>query len=65
MFYFYGYSSAFVVYAALCYFFPESGTHVPATIFDDSDVISAGSEKGESDGALDEKKSLGVQASPV
>jgi len=65
MFYFWGYTSAFVVYSALSYFFPEPSTKVPHTIYDDSDVISASSEKGESDGIADEKKQGEVVASPV
>ncbi len=50
MFYFWGYSSAFVVYSALCYFWPAESTMVAKTIYDDSDDVSSGSmEKVDSD----------------
>lgn len=67
MFYFWGYSSAFVVYSVLCYFWPDESTMVSATIYDDSDVISAGSvdiEKGDSD-SPDLKKDMEVSQEPV
>jgi nucleobase:cation symporter-1, NCS1 family len=64
MFYFWGYTSAFVVYAGLSYFFPAEETQIPATIYDDdTDVVSA-EDKGESD-TPDEKKTYEVDASPV
>ena len=65
MFYFYGYTSAFVVYSALNYFWPYPATKVPATIYDDLEVISAGSEKGESDSGLNEKTPADVAAKQV
>jgi len=65
MFYLYGYTSAFVVYSALSYFFPEPATKVPHTIYDDSDIISGGSEKGESDGSPDEKKAMDMESTQV
>ena len=65
MFYLYGYTSAFVVYSALSYFFPEPATKVAHTIYDDSDVISGGSEKGESDGSPDEKKAMDIESTQV
>ncbi len=63
MFYFWGYTSAFVVYAGLSYFFPAPETKIPATIYDDTDVVSA-EEKADSD-TPEEKKGLEVAASPV
>ncbi len=60
MFYFWGYSSAFVVYSVLCYFWPPENTMVAHTILGDSDVIAGEAvdeEKGDSDG-LDEKKGM-------
>jgi NCS1 family nucleobase:cation symporter-1 len=68
MFYFWGYSSAFVVYAGLSYFFPAPETCVPATIYEDSDVISAGSFHGDGEdraGSEDEKKVVEVESSAV
>lgn len=67
MFYFWGYSSAFVIYAALSYFFPATETIIPATIYEDSDVASTGSfqeDKAESD-TPDEKKTIQVESSSV
>jgi NCS1 family nucleobase:cation symporter-1 len=64
MFYFWGYTSAFVVYAALSHFFPAEETKIPATIYDDGDVISGEGEKADSD-TPDEKKGYEVNASPV
>ncbi|KAB5511713.1 allantoin permease [Coniochaeta sp. 2T2.1] len=43
MFYFWGYASAFLVYAGLSHFFPAPETIVPATIYEGSDVMTAGS----------------------
>lgn len=63
MFYFWGYTSAFVVYALLSHFFPAQETHIPATIYDDSDVISGEPDK-DSD-IPDEKLGEKVEASPV
>ena len=67
MFYLWGYSSAFVVYCLLCHFFPAKETIIPATIYDDSDVVSGQSveEDGESDGPEKEKKAMDVESSPV
>lgn len=60
MFYFWGYTSAFVVYITLSHFFPAPETHVPATIYEDTDVISvAEDEKGDSE-LGEEKKAQGV-----
>jgi nucleobase:cation symporter-1, NCS1 family len=64
MFYFWGYTSAFVVYAGLSYFFPAEETKIPATIYDDDDVISAEVEKADSD-TPDDKKGYEINASPV
>ena len=58
MFYFWGYTSAFVVYSLLCHFFPAKETLLEGTIYEDSDIISAasfGKEDG-SEGPIDEKK---------
>jgi len=57
MFYFWGYSSAFIVYCLLSYFFPATETMVSHTIYDDGDVSSASihDDKADSD-APDEKK---------
>lgn len=58
MFYFWGYSSAFISYSLLSYFFPSPETMVEATIYEDSEIVSAASindDKGDSD-ILDEKK---------
>ena len=64
MFYFWGYTSAFVVYAVLSHFFPAEETQIPETIYDDdTDVVSA-EDKGESD-TPDEKKTYEVDSSPV
>ncbi|KAK3345858.1 allantoin permease [Lasiosphaeria hispida] len=63
MFYFWGYTSAFVVYIVLNYFWPAPETHIGATIYDDGDVISA-EERADSDVAED-KKGLEVETSPV
>ncbi|KAM7217986.1 allantoin permease [Rhypophila decipiens] len=66
MFYFWGYTSAFVVYTLLSYFFPAPETHLPATIFDDSDVISGEADKdSDAPDVADEKLSGKVDASPV
>ncbi|KAB5533384.1 hypothetical protein GE09DRAFT_359738 [Coniochaeta sp. 2T2.1] len=62
MFYLWGYTSAFLVYVGLSYFFPAPETIIQTTIYEDSDVISAGSlheDKAESDTA-DEKKTVEV-----
>ncbi|KAK0648026.1 allantoin permease [Cercophora newfieldiana] len=64
MFYFWGYTSAFVVYCVLSHFFPAEETKIPATIYDDGDVISAEVEKADSD-TPDEKKGYEIDASPV
>lgn len=63
MFYFWGYTSAFVVYALLSHFFPAPETQIPSTIYDDSDVISGEADK-DSD-LPDEKVGGKVDASPV
>jgi NCS1 family nucleobase:cation symporter-1 len=63
MFYFWGYTSAFVVYAALSYFFPAEETKIPAAIYEDTDVISA-EDKADSD-THEDKKGLEVTSSPV
>ena len=64
MFYFWGYTSAFVVYSLLSYFFPAPETKIPATIYDDTDIIS-GEEKAESDTPDEGKKNLEIETSPV
>lgn len=63
MFYFWGYTSAFVVYVVLNYFWPAPETHIPATIYDDGDVISGEADK-DSD-LPDEKLGGKVDVSPV
>lgn len=63
MFYFWGYTSAFLVYVALSYFFPATETQIPATIYDDTDVISGDADK-DSD-LPDEKLGEKVESSPV
>jgi len=63
MFYFWGYTSAFVVYVVLSYFFPATETQIPATIYDDTDVISGEVDK-DSD-LPDEKLGGKVESSPV
>ena len=60
-FYFWGYTSAFLVYAGLSYFFPAPETHISETIYDDGDVIS-GEEKADSDVP---EKGLEAKISPV
>ena len=67
MFYLWGYTSAFLVYSLLCYFFPAQETIIPATIYDDSDIVSGQSvkEDGESDGPEKEKMALDIESSPV
>ncbi|KAK1753665.1 allantoin permease [Echria macrotheca] len=64
MFYFWGYTSAFVVYSALNYFWPHPETKIPAAIYDDTDVIS-GEEKADSDTADYSKNKMEVETSPV
>lgn len=61
MFYIWGFTSAFITYIILSYFFPEQATLIPASIYEDPDVIDAveydheevptldGCEKGEKD----------------
>ncbi len=63
MFYFWGYTSAFVVYVALSYFFPAEETKIPATIYDDGDMISAAGEEGSD--TPEDKGKLEVETSPV
>jgi NCS1 family nucleobase:cation symporter-1 len=67
MFYFWGYTSAFIVYAGLSHFFPAPETIIPATIYEDSDVISAGSfQEGKAEFDMsDEKKAVAVESSVV
>jgi len=60
-FYFWGYTSAFVVYALLSHFFPAPETHIPAVIYDDGDIIS-GEEKADSDVP---EKGIEPKVSPV
>jgi nucleobase:cation symporter-1, NCS1 family len=43
MFYFWGYTSAFLVYVLLSYVWPDRESQVEATIYGDAEVISAGS----------------------
>ncbi len=67
MFYFWGYSSAFVVYSLLSYFWPAEDTMVAHTILDDSDVMEGSAvdeEKGDSDGP-EEKKAIEATQQPV
>jgi len=64
MFYFWGYTSAFLVYLGLNYFFPAPETQVSEAIYGDEDIISAEDEKAGSDIA-DEKKLSAVETSPV
>jgi nucleobase:cation symporter-1, NCS1 family len=65
MFYFWGYTSAFLSYSALCHFFPAEGTYVSATIHDDRDVIEAADEKtGDSD-SQNEKKANDITETQV
>jgi len=64
MFYFWGYTSAFVVYAGLSHFFPAEETQIPETIYDDGDVISGEAEKADSD-TPDDKKGYEIDSSPV
>ncbi len=47
IFYIWGFFSAFIVYSALGLLFPAPETLIPATIHEDSDVISAVEYKGE------------------
>ncbi|KAK0750328.1 allantoin permease [Schizothecium vesticola] len=61
MFYFWGYTSAFVVYTLLSHFFPAPETHISATIYDDGDIIS-GEEKADSDVP---EKGIEAKVSPV
>lgn len=44
MFYFYGFTSAFVVYCLLSYFFPATSTMVPRVVYDEGIEPSAGDE---------------------
>jgi hypothetical protein len=61
MFYLYGYFSAFVVYALLSKFFPETGTHVPETIFGDPPIDASDSIHSEARADSDvEKKPMEV-----
>lgn len=64
MFYFWGYTSAFVVYCALNYFWPEPATMIPATIFDDGESIEGAGDEASMEGP-DEKKMSGVRESIV
>ncbi|KAK3319511.1 allantoin permease [Cercophora scortea] len=63
MFYFWGYTSAFVVYSVLNYFFPNPDTKIPTTIYDDEEIVEA--EDKDSDTPVDEKKGSEVETSPV
>lgn len=49
MFYFWGYSSAFLVYGLLGYFWPEKSTEVAATIYGDDDIVEAAIGVGDSE----------------
>ncbi|EOO03177.1 putative ncs1 allantoate transporter protein [Phaeoacremonium minimum UCRPA7] len=49
MFYFWGYSSAFLVYGLLGYFWPEKSTEVAATIYGDDDIVEAAIGAGDSE----------------
>ncbi len=64
MFYLWGYTSAFVVYSTLSYFFPAQETIIPATIYDDVDIISGASvEKIDCEGV--EKAAVKIDESGV
>ena len=64
MFYLWGYTSAFVVYSVLCYFFPAQETYLLVAILDDSHIVSGVSiEKTESETPT--KKVLEVDQSIV
>ncbi|KAK3690534.1 allantoin permease [Podospora appendiculata] len=63
MFYFWGYTSAFVIYSVLNYFFPNPDTKIPTTIYDDEEIVEA--EDKDSDTPVDEKKGSEVETSPV
>lgn len=54
-FYIWGFTSAFVIYSALGLIFPATETTIPATIHEDSDVISAVEYKNEpvEDGSIE------------
>ncbi|KAM0331309.1 hypothetical protein ACHAQA_002979 [Verticillium albo-atrum] len=64
MFYFWGFTSAFVVYVVLSYVFPAKETLIPETIYDDGDVIEgmrrAEGRSGDSDSAH-EKSNIDVE----
>ncbi|KAK4459471.1 allantoin permease [Cladorrhinum samala] len=60
MFYFWGYTSAFLVYITLSHFFPVPETHVPATIHGDIDFISAAEDESRNSELGEENKGRGV-----
>jgi nucleobase:cation symporter-1, NCS1 family len=64
MFYFWGYTSAFVVYCVLCHFWPEEDTMIAATIYDDGESVDGGFEERSLD-PPDEKKVAGVHETKV
>jgi nucleobase:cation symporter-1, NCS1 family len=64
MFYFWGYTSAFVVYCVLCHIWPEKDTMIPATIYDDSEVIDGRSDERSLE-VPDEKRGSGVAETKV
>ncbi|KAH8895898.1 allantoin permease [Thozetella sp. PMI_491] len=64
MFYFWGYTSAFVIYSALCYFFPAQETMIAATVFGELDIDSSDSvAKVDSEDV--EKKAVEVEQSAL
>ncbi len=64
MFYLWGYTSAFLVYSLLCYFFPAQETIIPATIYDDTDIVSTESVE-KSDPEESEKQKMAAETLPV
>ena len=64
MFYFWGYTSAFVVYCVLCHFWPEKDTMIAATIFTDGELVDGRSEERSLDES-EEKKATGVHETKV
>ena len=55
MFYFWGYSSAFLVYTVLSHFWPEKNTDVSATIYEDDDIVEAAIAVGDSDSQAEKR----------
>lgn len=63
MFYFWGYTSAFVVYCVLCHFWPEKDTMIAAIIYSDGELVDGRSEERSLD--MPEKKATGVHETKV